>query len=279
MPPSATAGTSAGAADRAPSRAPTTGPDAAAISWRSCATAVECGTLRVPRDESRPEAGQIDLAVARRRATGPGARIGTLFFNPGGPGAAGTTYVRGSTLDAKLNERFDIVSWDPRGVGDSSPVACDEHTQAYQALDWAPDDTAEQSQLEAAASRIAAACAAAEPHLDTLTTDATARDLDALREAVGDDAVSFIGFSYGTYVGLRYAELFPTRVRAMVLDGVVDPKEDLEGLLAGQTQALEKHMDEVFASCRPPACPVDDAAATYDRVAAKVEAPPSEKKL
>jgi pimeloyl-ACP methyl ester carboxylesterase len=244
------------------------------IAWRSCGSGVECATVLVPRDAARPDGDQLDLAVARRPATGPGERIGTLFFNPGGPGAAGTTYVKGASLDPELNERFDIVSWDPRGVGGSAPVACDDHTRAYQALDWSPDDATEQGALDSAAREIASDCAASYEHLDSLTTDATARDLDALRAAVGDDQVSFIGFSYGTFIGLRYAELFPTRVRAMVLDGVVDPTQDLEGLLAGQTRALETHMDQVFASCRPPTCPLKDAAATYDRIAARVETAP-----
>jgi len=269
--PGATPGTAGTAGTATP---PGTGTPSA-LHWTGCGQRVQCATLRVPRDWARPDGETLDLAVARRPATGPGERIGTLFFNPGGPGAPGTAYVQGASLDPELNRRFDIVSWDPRGVGGSAPVNCDGHTDAYRELDWSPDDPAEQAQLESAAAAIAADCAAAHrDELDEVGTDATARDLDALRAAVGDEQVSFIGFSYGTYIGLRYAELFAPRVRAMVLDGVVDPTQDLAGLLAGQTQALETHMDAVFASCATQRCPVADAAATYDRVAQAVERAP-----
>lgn len=248
------------------------------IAWEPCGS-IQCGTLSVPLDWQHPQedgAGErIDLAVARRPAADPTRRIGTLFFNPGGPGASGINYLRAAGLDRTLDARFDIVTWDPRGIGSSRAIRCDEDAPEYRELDWGPDDEAEQAALDATAERIAVACAEADPDLlGHVATDDTVRDLDRLRAAVGDEQLTFMGFSYGTYIGLRYAELFPTRVRAIVLDGVVDPDEDLQGLLAGQTRALEARMTEVFASCRPPSCTLGDAAAAYDRVAARVEVEP-----
>jgi pimeloyl-ACP methyl ester carboxylesterase len=231
--------------------------------------------LTVPLDAAVPDGPTIDLAVARRPATDPARRIGSLFFNPGGPGVASTDYLRSSTLDLALNERFDIVTWDPRGVGGSVPLGCDDGSAAYHELDWSPDTPAETDALDRSAAAIADRCATvAAEQLGHLDTAETVSDLDRLRRAVGDDQLTYIGFSYGTYIGLRYAERYPTRVRAMVLDGVVDPTDDLERLLAGQTGALERQMDALFASCQAPRCPVDDAAAVYDRVADRVEQQP-----
>lgn len=263
-----------GTAPRPPTDDADDGGPSAPIRWTGTGR-VQTGTLTVPLDHARPDGPTIDLAVARRPATDPSRRIGSLFFNPGGPGVAGIDYLRLSPLDATLNERFDIVTWDPRGVGASGALGCDRTAAAYHELDWSPDTPAETAALDQAARTIADDCAAAAPdrvgHIDT---EATVRDLDQLRRAVGDDQLDYIGFSYGTYIGLRYAERYPDRVRAMVLDGVVDPSDDLERLLTGQTVALETQMDALFASCRAPACTLGDAAAAYDRVAARVEQQP-----
>jgi pimeloyl-ACP methyl ester carboxylesterase len=161
-------------------------------------------------------------------------------------------------------------------VGASEPISCDAGVDPMRRLDWDPDDDAEQAQLDEAAEEIADDCAAAfGRRLEQVATDDTVRDLDLLRRAVGDDQLTYLGFSYGTAIGLRYAELFPERVRAVVLDGVVDPTQDLEELLTGQAVAFEAAIDDAFAACVASAtCPLADPAATYDRVRAELEATP-----
>lgn len=247
----------------------------APIEWEPCGARRECATYAVPADHDDPDGATVDLAVIRRPATGDD-RIGSLFMNPGGPGGSGVDYVQASPLDPTLNEYFDIVSWDPRGVGASEPISCNDDVEELRRTDWNPDDEAEQAELDDAAEAVAASCADRYgDRLEQVATDATVRDLDLLRRAVGDDQLSYLGFSYGTAIGLRYAELFPERVRAIVLDGVVDPTQDLEELLTDQAVAFEETIDDTFATCAASStCPVADPAATFDRVQAAVEAAP-----
>lgn len=247
----------------------------APLTWTRCGS-TECATLSVPVDHGDPGGPQVDLAIARRPARQRDQRLGSLVFNPGGPGASGVDFVQaGATFD-DLNDRFDIVSWDPRGVGQSAAVRCGDTAEPYEALDWSPDTAAERTDLDDGARTVAEGCAAhGASLLAHLSTDDTAQDLDRLRQALGDEKLTYVGFSYGTYIGLRYAELFPAQVRAMVLDGVVDPTEDLAASLAGQTRALDQQTTEVFSACdRSSSCPVRDAGVTYDRLAAQVEREP-----
>jgi len=245
------------------------------IVWEPCGARRECATYPVPVHHDDPDGATIDLAVIRRPATGTD-RIGSLFLNPGGPGGSGVDYVTATPLDPTLNQYFDIVSWDPRGVGASEPIDCDTGATAMQRTDWDPDDAAEQAALDDAAEAIAQDCADEYgERLRQVATDDTVRDLDLLRQAVGDEQLTYLGFSYGTAIGLRYADLFPDRVRAIVLDGVVDPTQDLEELLTDQATTFESTLDGVFAKCAAtPTCPVQDPAATYDRVHAAVESTP-----
>ena len=245
------------------------------IEWEPCGARRECATYAVPADHDDPDGPTVDLAVIRRPATGTD-RIGSLFMNPGGPGGSGVDYVRASPLDPTLNQFFDIVSWDPRGVGASDPISCDGSVEAMRELDWEPDDQAEQDELDQAAEAIADDCDAAHgDRLGLVATEATVQDLDLLRRAVGDDQLSYLGFSYGTILGLRYAERYPERVRAMVLDGVVDPTQDLEELLTDQAVAFERSITDAFDACAGSgSCPVADPMASYDRLAAQVEETP-----
>jgi pimeloyl-ACP methyl ester carboxylesterase len=247
----------------------------ASIEWEPCGARRECATYAAPVDHDDPDGPTVDLSVIRRPATGTD-RIGSLFMNPGGPGGSGVDYVRASPLDPTLNEYFDIVSWDPRGVGASEPIACNGDVDAMRRAAWTPDDEAEQDELDDAAAAIAEACADQYgERLEQVATDATVRDLDLLRRAVGDEQLTFLGFSYGTAIGAAYAERYPERVRAMVLDGVVDPTQDLEQLLTGQAVAFEASIDKAFAACEAtPTCPVPDPAATYERVQAALEDDP-----
>jgi pimeloyl-ACP methyl ester carboxylesterase len=234
-----------------------------ALVWEPCAGGMECASLTVPVDHDRPDGPTIDLAVARRRAADPAHRIGSVVLNPGGPGGSGLDLVQAGAPGADAMARFDIVSWDPRGTGASAPLACDETVIPYRALDWSPDDRAETASLDEGAERIARDCRASAGELAPhLATRDSARDLDRLRAALGEERLTFVGYSYGTALGLHHARLFPDRVRALVLDGVSDPRDDLATALMGQARALEVEVDGALG----------DRVGSYDRVMRAAEA-------
>jgi pimeloyl-ACP methyl ester carboxylesterase len=216
-----------------PSRAPAAVP-VPKLSWHACEKDFQCAIARVPLDYSHPQGRTIHLAVMRHRATDPAQRIGTLFFNPGGPGSSGLTYLPGfvESLPAAVQARFDIASWDPRGVGASTPVTCFASAMdAKRFLDgmvvglsfpvgntqitsWTRRYRAFGRQCERRSGGL----------LRHVSTADTARDLDLLRQAVGDRMLNYYGVSYGTLLGATYANLFPGHVRTMVLDSNVDPR-------------------------------------------------------
>jgi pimeloyl-ACP methyl ester carboxylesterase len=207
------------------------------LAWAACDAGLQCATLTVPLDYDRPAGEQIDLAVARRPSTDPDP-VGALVVNPGGPGGSGISFLRNGGL-RDLGDEFDVVSWDPRGVGASRGLACAADTSFFD-LDPSPDDDTERAALEQSARAMADECTSADPALlPTLTTRSSARDLEQLRKAMGDEPLNYVGFSYGTHIGLDYAASFPQHVRAMVLDGVVDPGESLTEFLTGQAVAVE----------------------------------------
>ncbi len=231
--------------------------------WEACGERAECARLTVPLDHRQPGDDTIGIDVIRRPATGD--RLGIVVLNPGGPGASGVSFLRGAdAVPDEVVARFDQVSFDPRGVNGTHPLECRDELLRFYAIDHLPDDPAETATLEAAAREVAAACEASGGELlGNLSTIDVARDLDLLREALDEPRISFVGFSYGTLLGQRYAELFPDRVRAMVLDGVVDPRDGLTGLLSVQAVALGDLLDRVFATCAGvDPCPVDDPSQT-----------------
>ncbi len=210
------------------------------LSWRPCADAdqqgFECATARrVPLDYDNPRGRKIYLAMIRQRATDPGHRIGSLFYNPGGPGGAGTALpLLIDLFPAAVRARFDIVSWDPRGVGASTPVKCFAPPQAENESDFLdglvvgnsfPVGNAEMGTWIQRYRGLGRRCERRSGGLlrHVSTTD-TARDLNLLRRAVGDRRLSYLGVSYGTFLGATYANLFPDRVRALVLDGNLNPR-------------------------------------------------------
>jgi len=193
------------------------------IEWKPCEK-VECASLSVPLDFERPAGPRISLALARLPAAGK--RVGVLFTNPGGPGGSGVGFLRDAAgvFPAEIRDAFDLVSWDPRGVGASSPVRCLDDLDPFYAVDHNPRTAVARARNVAASRTFVDACRRNSGNLlPYVSTAATARDLDAIRTAMGETQISYVGFSYGTLVGAVYADLFPRNVRAMVLDGAIDP--------------------------------------------------------
>lgn len=248
------------------------------LEWAPCDLPRDgrCATLQVPLDWEVPDGPTIGLAVGRLAATGD--RIGSLVLNPGGPGGSGLEYLGYDPIGSVVAGRFDVVAFDPRGVGESSPPTCSASTDELVAIDPDPDTPAEQVELEEAAGALARRCAATDaavlPHVGT--TD-VARDLEALRRALGDEPLNYLGYSYGTSIGQQYLEMFPEQVRTMVLDGVVDPALGYQEFLVGQAVAFEAAFDRSATACAEAGiatCGVTDLAAAYDQVTAGVDAAP-----
>jgi pimeloyl-ACP methyl ester carboxylesterase len=203
------------------------------IAWEACEQApvagLECAVYEVPLDYRDPSGERIELALRRMPASGPNS-IGTLFFNPGGPGGTGTgQFVEWlEQFPAPVREQFDLVSWDPRGIGESTSVQCFSSPEAEAAalgnLGAFPVSFAEQEAFVAGWRAFAEACAAAQPDLLAhVSTADTARDLEQLRIAAGNEALNYWGVSYGTFLGATYANMFPDNIRALVLDGNLSP--------------------------------------------------------
>jgi pimeloyl-ACP methyl ester carboxylesterase len=184
----------------------------------------------VPLDYAEPKGANISLAVVKHAATDPARRLGTLFINPGGPGGTGTGQIPDwvDFFPAPLQQRFDIVSWDPRGIGESTPVQCfdsgDEEAAFLGASAVFPLGTAQQKEYIKTWRRFGKQCKRRDRTLMAhVSTADTARDLDLLRRAVGERSLTYIGLSYGTFLGATYANLFPGKVRALALDGNLAP--------------------------------------------------------
>jgi pimeloyl-ACP methyl ester carboxylesterase len=211
--------------DPAPTPAP---PQSTGLRWEGCQGDFECATLSVPLDHDQPGGRRIELALIRAAAGDASGRIGSLLLNPGGPGASTVDFFEGlvGQLSDRLKERFDVVGFDPRGVGHSTAVDCLDGPGLDElfAVDPGPTDDAGRRRLYDAQRAFARACQQRSGDLlEHVGTRDAARDMDLLRAALGDDKTTYLGFSYGTLLGATYADLFPTRVRALVLDGAVDP--------------------------------------------------------
>ncbi|MFE7637328.1 alpha/beta fold hydrolase [Kitasatospora sp. NPDC057518] len=261
-----------------------------------CAQGFECATAAVPTDYRDPRGTPLDLALIRHRATDPAHRIGSLFFNPGGPGIPGTAALPAvyGLFPEQVRRRFDIVSFDPRGTGASTTLHCFPDPAAEQdLLDGLPAGYPTAADQQAAWTRaytgLARHCADNDTTglLAHLSTADTARDLDLLRQAVGDRRLTYWGTSYGTLLGAVYANLFPDRVRTMVLDSALDPRAWSTGrtpqqralppfLRTGSDLASARTLDAFLERCAatgPAACAfaAGDADATRARFAALLE--------
>lgn len=250
------------------------------VTWKACGGGFECATLDVPLDYTKPAARTIELALVRLPATKPAERQGILLANPGGPGASGIEFTRSwaRALDSGIRERFDIIGWDPRGIGASTPLDCHENLQALIAADPTPDTEEEWDAMVAENRAMAAECeresGALLPHLGTKNV---ARDMDAIRAALGEERLNYIGYSYGTVIGQAYAELFPKRIRAMVLDGAVDLALSPDDRNRTQAEGFERALNSFIADCEENDCALTKrggAGAAIDEVVARAEAAP-----
>lgn len=231
------------------------------LTWSTC-TGGECAKLKVPIDYAKPSGGSIELALLRVKARNQGSRIGSLVVNPGGPGGSGVEYATyaNQIVGSEVRKRFDIVGFDPRGVGRSAPIDCldDKDLDAFLGTDPTPDTPAEEQGLVAEAKKMADGCAAKNPQLiaHVSTVDA-AKDMDILRAALGEQKLNFLGKSYGTFLGATYADLFPKLVGRFVLDGVVAPDLTSQEISLGQAKGFELATRSYVADCvKDPDCPV-----------------------
>ncbi|MBZ3903635.1 MULTISPECIES: alpha/beta hydrolase [Streptomyces] len=213
----------------------------------------QCATLKVPMDYANPDDGAIGLALIRSKATGDAdERVGSLLFNFGGPGGSGVSMMPSyAGLTSELHERYDLVSWDPRGVAGSEGVRCrsDKEIQAGESVDATPDDAREETAFFKDASDFGAGCEkAAGKLLSHVSTTDTARDMDLMRRALGDEKLQYFGISYGTELGGVYAHLFPENVGRLVLDAVVDPTADTVGHAKNQTLGFQRALDNYLRS-------------------------------
>jgi pimeloyl-ACP methyl ester carboxylesterase len=270
----------------APAGASGAEPAVPVLDWADCGEGFQCATATVPQDYGDPAGPSYQLALTRLPATDAAHRIGSLFMNPGGPGGSGVDFLRGAApAFAELNARFDLVAWDPRGVGASKPaVRCltDAENDARNAQPFVTPDNLDQPAWIDDAQTHAAACRERNPGvLPYLSTGNVARDLDLLRAAVGDAKLSYLGYSYGTAIGAAYISLFPDHQRALVLDGAVDPKTYFDDPITGgtaQTASFEDEISRFFAACAAQArrCGFGgrDPSAAYDALVADLDAHP-----
>ena len=256
------------------------------ISWKKCdgydLDRLKCARFSVPYDYKNPSVGQFSLKIAMRPASDPKRRIGSLLVNPGGPGFGGSYLAEnaGSYFSVNLLDRFDIVAWDPRGTGDSTPfVDCVSDYDKYFTTDPTPETDAQREALIAASQTFSDECEKNSGEiLPYISTNNTVRDMDMIRAALGETKITYFGFSYGSELGATWATMFPTTVRAAVLDGAADPNADyMEGGLQ-QAAGFEKELNVFLSRCSAdPDCAFHNngkAEEAFDALMTKVDKQP-----
>jgi pimeloyl-ACP methyl ester carboxylesterase len=232
--------------------------------WENCGGGFQCARLDVPLDYGDPGGKTIAISVNRLPAGSKSGKLGALLVNPGGPGASGLDYARSGSgiVNKSVLQRYDLVGFDPRGVGQSTPVKCldDKETDTYLAADGSPDTAQEEQRLVDISKLFGQRCAERSGDLlGHVSTVEAARDIDILRAVLGDEKLNMLGKSYGTYLGATYADLFPDRVGRLVLDGVLDPTLTSPELNKGQALGFEKALAAFVDDCETrSSCPLPD---------------------
>ncbi len=253
-----------------------------AIEWTALSDRVDEGRITVPVDYADPQGDTIDLYVARHRASNEA--VGPMLANRGGPGAEGASLATSASgyFDSEITDNFDIIGWDPRGTGRSEGVVdCiddGEYDRFFANYDVTPDDQAERDAIVANAEEFARRCVERVADLQFVGTNNSARDMDAIRQALRADQVSYFGFSYGSELGGVWATLFPTTVRAAVFDGASDPNADPLEASRQQGAGFEAVLDTFLAQCSDDSsCAFHndgDAAGAYDRLMTSLDDAP-----
>jgi pimeloyl-ACP methyl ester carboxylesterase len=246
------------------------------IAWEDCGVEnVDCGYLPVPLDYSDADGERIELFVARHNARDPENRIGSLLVNPGGPGFGGAVlaFAADQIYSPTILDRFDIIGWDPRGTGESVPaIDCvDDYDIWFAEGDVTPDTDEERQESIDMIEEYVGTCidnnATILPHIGT---NNSARDMDSIRQALGEDTISYFGFSYGSELGAVWATLFPDTVRAAILDGAADPDADAVDSRVQQSRGFEEAIGRFLAQCSAnPTCAFHndgDAEGAFDRL-------------
>ena len=258
------------------------------IVWTACDgstnTEVECGNIEVPFDYADPEQGSFVLSVKKHNAASPADRIGSMMVNPGGPGFGGSSLADDARyyFSQDLIDRFDIIAWDPRGTGESTPaVNCVDTFDEYFGLDSPPETPDEKQALIDASQAFNDKCAEnSGTILPYISTQASAQDINSLRLALGEEKVSFFGFSYGSELGTTWATMFPETVRAIVVDGAVDPNASSVQEGMNQAKGFEGQLSTFLKQCsEKTTCEFHnngDAEAAFDKLVLDIDAKPLE---
>lgn len=255
------------------------------VEWSSCGS-YECAWVQAPLDWDDPAAGAIELALQRAQATGSTEqRIGSLLINPGGPGSSGIDfldYLVTGTIGDRVRDAYDVVAFDPRGVGQSTAISCgdDATLDAYFTTDVPLENQDDVDAAREMVREFGETCLAdTGPLLGNVDTVSAARDMDLMRAVLGEDELYYLGFSYGTFLGATYAELYPENVGRLVLDGALDPSISGDELSIGQAIGFENALRAYVEDCQAgPSCPlsggVDSGLQQLARIVDRIEAEP-----
>ena len=256
------------------------------IKWRPCSSEdldpTMCADFKVPYDYDKPSVGQFTLKLKMHKAGTPSKRIGFMLVNPGGPGFGGTFLTENAEayFGGDLVQAFDIIGWDPRGTGESTPfVDCIDEYDKYFAVDPTPKNKAEKTALVDATRLFSQECEKKSGDiLPYISTNNTARDMDAIRAALGEEKITYFGFSYGSELGATWATMFPTTVRAIVLDGATDPEADYMQSGIDQAKGFDSQFNEFLKQCSAEkTCAFHnngDAEGAYEKLIQEIDARP-----